>query len=70
MTEKRKIGRLADITPVGLGCMGFSHIFDFALDEHEMEEIRQMDTGKGSHDPEADGVAEMLLGAFDVHADK
>ncbi len=45
-------------------------IFDFALDEHEMEEIRQMDTGKGSHDPEADGVAEMLLGAFDVHADK
>ena len=32
-------------------------IFDFALTEGEMEEIRQMDTGKGSHDPEADGVA-------------
>jgi hypothetical protein len=32
-----------------------------------LEQIRQMDTGKGSHDPEADGVAQMLLGAFDVH---
>ena len=45
-------------------------IFDYALDESEMEEIRQMDTGKGSHNPEADGVAEMLLGAFDVHKER
>lgn len=45
-------------------------IFDFALTEGEMEEIRQMDTGKGSHNPEADGVAEMLLGAFDVHQER
>ena len=42
-------------------------IFDFELSESEMEQIRQMDTGKGSHDPEADGIAQMLLGAFDVH---
>ena len=40
------------------------------LAESGMEEIRQMDTGKGSHNPEADGVAEMLLGAFDVHTEK
>ena len=24
-------------------------------------------TGKGSNNPEADGIAEMLLSAFDVH---
>ena len=35
-----------------------------------MLNFRQMDTGKGSHDPEADGVAEMLLGAFDVHQER
>ena len=29
--------------------------------------LREVDTGKGSHDPEADGIAQMLLGAFDVH---
>lgn len=45
-------------------------IFDFELAEDEMDEIRQMDTGKGSHNPEADGVAEMLLGAFDVHQER
>ncbi len=43
-------------------------IFDFNLTDAEMAQIRNMDTGKGSHDPEAAGVAEMLLGAFDVHA--
>ena len=42
-------------------------IFDFTLTDAEMEELRALDTGKGTHDPEADGVAEMLLGAFDVH---
>ena len=46
---------------------GNLNIFDFELSESEMEQIRQMDTGKGSHDPEADGVAQMLLGTFDVH---
>lgn len=43
-------------------------IFDFKLDPAEMTAIEQLDTGKGQHDPDADGVKEMLLGAFDVHA--
>ena len=43
-------------------------IFDFTLTEQEMEEMRALDTGKGSHDPDAPGVAEFLLNAFDVHA--
>ena len=42
-------------------------IFDFALTDEEMDSIRALDTGKGSHDPEAPGVGEMLLNAFDVH---
>jgi len=44
-------------------------IFDFELSREEMLEIRKMDTGKGSHDPERRGVSEMLLWAFDVHKD-
>ena len=44
-------------------------IFDFELTSEEMESIRVLDTGKGSHDPEAPGVGEMLLNAFDVHKD-
>ena len=43
-------------------------IFDFELTPTEMTTIEQLDTGKGRHDPDADGVQEMLLGAFDVHA--
>lgn len=43
-------------------------IFDFELTPTEMKAIEQLDTGKGRHDPDADGVQEMLLGAFDVHA--
>ncbi|KIR03695.1 oxidoreductase aldo-keto reductase family [Lachnospiraceae bacterium TWA4] len=43
-------------------------IFDFELSEDEMNEIRALDKGHGSHNPDADGVKEMLLGAFDVHA--
>ena len=35
MIEKRKIGRLADITPVGLGCMGFSHAYGAPLERKE-----------------------------------
>ena len=42
-------------------------IFDFELNSEEMDSIRGLDTGKGSHDPEAPGVGEMLLSAFDVH---
>lgn len=43
-------------------------IFDFKLSESEMDKMRALDTGKGSHDPDAPGVGEMLMGAFDVHA--
>lgn len=42
-------------------------IFDFELTEDEMNQMRALDTGKGSHDPEAPGVAEMLLANFKVH---
>lgn len=43
-------------------------IFDFSLTEEEMEKMRGLDTGKGCHNPDAPGVAEFLIGAFDVHA--
>jgi diketogulonate reductase-like aldo/keto reductase len=39
-------------------------IFDFTLTNEEMEAIRQMDTGKGSHNPDAPGVEERLRSAF------
>lgn len=42
-------------------------IFDFKLTGSEMDKIRALDTGKGSHDPDAPGVGEMLINAFDVH---
>ena len=42
-------------------------IFDFELEDSEMEEIRALDTGKGNHDPEAPGVAEMLLANYKIH---
>ena len=43
-------------------------IFDFELTEDDMEQIRGLDTGKGSHDPDAPGVGEFLLSAYDIHA--
>ena len=39
-------------------------IYDFKLTEDEMEELRSLDTGKPSHNPDAPGVEEMLRGAF------
>lgn len=42
-------------------------IFDFELTDDEMDKLRALDTGKGSHDPDAPGVGEMLMNAFDVH---
>lgn len=42
-------------------------LFDFTLSEAEMEEMRAMDTGKENHDPEAPGIAEMLLNNYKVH---
>ena len=43
-------------------------IFDFKLTDDEIQQIRQLDTGRGSHDPDAPGVGETLMNAFDVHA--
>ena len=42
-------------------------VFDFELTDAEMESIRALDTGKGSHDPEAPGVGEMLLANYKIH---
>ncbi len=39
-------------------------VFDFTLTEDEMSAIRALDTGKGSHDPEAPGIGEALRSAF------
>ena len=39
-------------------------IFDFALTEDEMNDMRALDTGKGTHNPDASGVEEMLRSAF------
>lgn len=45
-------------------------IFDFRLTEEEMNEMRKLDKGHGSHNPDAPGVGEFLINAFDVHADE
>lgn len=42
-------------------------IFDFKLTDEEMKSMESLDTGKGHHDPDAPGVAEMLLANFKVH---
>ncbi len=42
-------------------------IFDFALSEEDMQAMRALDTGKGSHDPDAPGVGEWLLSNYNVH---
>ncbi len=39
-------------------------IFDFELTDEEMNAMRDLDTGKGSHNPDAPGVEEMLRSAF------
>lgn len=45
---------------------GNMEIFDFELTPEEMEEMRSLDTGKGSHNPEAPGMGEMLLDKFKI----
>lgn len=47
--------------------IGNIDIFDFELTEDEMSDIRTLDTGHGSHDPEAPGVGEWLLENYKVH---
>ena len=46
---------------------GNLQIFDFELTEEEMSQLHALDTGKGHHNPEAPGVAEMLLRNYKVH---
>ncbi|MBR7024537.1 MAG: aldo/keto reductase [Selenomonadaceae bacterium] len=46
---------------------GNINIFDFELTDEEMNTIRAMDTGKGSHDPDAPGVGENLLRNYKIH---
>lgn len=46
---------------------GNRDIFDFELSPEEMERMRLLDTGKGSHDPETPGMGEMLLEKFKIH---
>lgn len=41
-------------------------LYDFELTETEMEEMRTLDTGKGSHDPEAEGLRETLMSAYKI----
>ncbi|HFH9939221.1 TPA: aldo/keto reductase [Streptococcus suis] len=43
-------------------------IFDFELTTEEMAALRALDKGKGAHDPDAPGVGEYLLTAYDIHA--
>ena len=43
-------------------------IFDFELTSDEMDAIRALDKNKGSHDPDQPGFGDILLNAFDVHA--
>lgn len=45
-----------------------AEIFDFMLTIGEMDAIAKLDKRRGMHDPDAPGVEEMLLNAFDVHA--
>lgn len=41
-------------------------VFDFSFTDEEMKELRGLDTGKGSHNPDAEGLGEMLLNAYVV----
>ena len=46
---------------------GNLEIFDFELTAEEMQTLRGLDTGKGTHDPDAPGVGEHLLSAYKIH---
>lgn len=46
---------------------GNAEVFDFELDNDEMTSLASLDKGKGSHDPETPGLAEILLKNYKVH---
>ena len=41
-------------------------LFDFSLTDSEMDALRALDTGRGSHDPDAPGVGEHLLANYKI----
>jgi len=41
-------------------------VFNFSFTDEEMEELRGLDTGKPSHNPDTEGLGEMLLNAYVV----
>lgn len=43
-------------------------VFDFELTAEEMDALRALDKGQGNHNPDAPGVGEHLLSAYDIHA--
>lgn len=43
-------------------------VFDFELTAEEMDALRALDKGQGNHNPDAPGVGEYLLSAYDIHA--
>ena len=43
------------------------NVFDFNLSDDDMGAIRSIDKGVGSHNPEAEGVGEMLLANYKIH---
>ena len=45
---------------------GNLNLFDFELNEEEMDSIRELDKGKGVHDPDAEGISKMLLDAYKI----
>lgn len=47
--------------------VGNLDVFDFDLTASEMESLYTLDTGKGHHDPEAPGIAKMLLKNYRIH---
>lgn len=46
---------------------GNIEIFDFELTAEEMTSIRNLDTGRGTHNPETPGMGETLLAKFNIH---
>ncbi|MDE5831762.1 MAG: aldo/keto reductase, partial [Desulfovibrio sp.] len=46
---------------------GNIEIFDFELTPEEMRGMRELDTGRSTHNPEAPGMGETLLKNFKIH---
>ena len=42
-------------------------IFDFSLDENDLQAVRSLDTGRGSHNPDDMSYGEKLLKAYRIH---